>query len=122
MKRDLNLIRTILLAIEANPAGRPILGFDAPGHSVEEIREHVQLLDDAGFIDANILTGGMGEPTGFLVTRMTWSGQEFLAHAKNDTIWKKVLSQAEAKGMSASMAVINGLLEAAAKRWVGLDK
>src|ERR1035441_8809860 len=35
--------------------------------------------------------------------RMTWAGQEFLAKAKNDTIWKKVIAQAEEKGMSTSM-------------------
>ncbi len=64
----------------------------------------------------------MGEPMSCAVMRMTWAGQEFLGKAKNETIWKKVIARAEEKGMSTSMTVINGLLEAAAKKYAGLGK
>lgn len=121
MKRDLSLIRNILLDIEASAPGEPIHGFTYDGKSHPEVLEHVQLLTDAGFIEAQIIEGPMGNPMACLVLRMTWSGQEFLAKAKNDTIWKKVMAQAEEKGMSTSMSIINGLLEAAAKKYVGLD-
>ena len=80
------------------------------------------MLLDAGFIDAKVGKGHVGQPNACVVHRMTWAGQEFLAKAKNDTIWKKVLAQAEEKGMSTSMTVINGLLEAAVKKYVGLEK
>jgi hypothetical protein len=122
MKRDLNLVRMILLDIESSPPGQPIAGFNYDGRSDAEVLEHVQLLLDANFIDGSIAEGNVGQPVGCVVMRMTWAGQEFLANAKNDTIWKKVLAQAEEKGMSASLVVINGLLEAAAKKYVGLDK
>jgi hypothetical protein len=120
MKRDPNLVRNILLVIEASPPGQPIFGFRIEGRDDAEILEHVQLLLDADFIDGQITEGNRGEPVGCVVMRMTWTGQEFLAKAKNDTVWKKVLAQAEEKGMSTSMSVIHGLLEAAAKKYVGL--
>jgi hypothetical protein len=63
-----------------------------------------------------------GEPVACVAMRMTWLGQEFVAKAKNDTIWKKVIAQAEEKVMSTSMSIIDGLLEAAAKKYVGLEK
>jgi hypothetical protein len=122
MKRDLNLVRMILLDIESSPPGQPISGFTYDGRSKAEILEHVELLLDANFIDGQMIPGNMGQPEGCMVMRMTWDGQEFLAKAKNDTVWKKVFAQAEEKGMSASLVVINGLLEAAAKKYVGLEK
>lgn len=121
MKRDLNLVRAILLDIEASPPGELIREFNYEGRSKAEILEHVQLLLDANFIEGQMLLGNMGQPEGCFVMRMTWDGQEFLAKAKNDTIWKKVIAQAEEKGMSTSMAVVNALLEAAAKKYAGLD-
>jgi hypothetical protein len=56
-----------------------------------------------------------------VIRRLTWEGHEFLSKAKNDTVWKKVLQQAEEKSMSTSMTVMNGLLEAAAKKYMGLE-
>src|ERR1043165_1581927 len=117
MNRDLNLIRSILLDIEASPPGEPIRGFQYDGREDAEILEHVQLLFDAGFIHGKVRKGHVGQLNACVVHRMTWAGQEFLAKAKNDTIWKKVLAQAEEKGMSTSMTVIGGLLEAAAKKY-----
>jgi hypothetical protein len=121
MKRDLNLIRNILLDIEAAPPGQLIQGFAYDGKEQPEILEHVQLLLDAGFIDGQVIEGSMGEPVACVIMRMKWAGQEFLAKAKNDTIWKKVIAQAEDKGLSTSMGVVNALLEAAAKKYVGLE-
>lgn len=121
MKRDLNLVRMILLDIEPSPPGQPIFGFNYDNRSNAEVMEHVQLLLDANFVDGQMVPGNMGQPEGCVVMRMTWAGQEFLSKAKNDTVWKKVMAQAEEKGMSTSLAVINGLLEAAAKKYVGLD-
>jgi hypothetical protein len=121
MKKDIKLIRNILLDIEAAAPGEAIQGFEYEGKSQPEILEHVQLLKDAGFIEALISKGGQNEPVACVVWRMTWAGQEFLANAKNDTVWKKVVAQAEEKGMSTSMGVLNGLLEAAAKKYAGLE-
>src|SRR5690242_8249708 len=106
MKNDMNLIRLILLDIESNPPGELIRGFEYEGRSKAEILEHVQYLLDADFIDGEIGEGNMGQPIDCVVRRMTWTGQQFLAKAKNDTVWKKVLAQAEAKGMSTSFVVI----------------
>jgi len=56
MRRDLDLIRTILLAVEAAPAGTMIrnTNIEAPGFEPVAVSEHVQLLTDAGYLDANI--------------------------------------------------------------------
>lgn len=121
MKRDLNLIRGILLDVENFPVGQPIQCFEFEGKDQPEIAEHVQLLLDAGYIEAEVIRGNMGMPAAYAVLRLTWAGHEFLANAKNDTVWKKVMAQAEEKGLSTSMTILNALLEAAAKKYAGLE-
>ena len=41
MKRDLELVRTILLEIEAQPSGPPVFGVNVEGKSDAEVLEHV---------------------------------------------------------------------------------
>jgi hypothetical protein len=120
MKRDMELIREILQFAENLSAGQTS-GVATDKHSAQEIAEHIALMKEAGLIDAVIRCDQKGCPAAAIIGRLTWDGHEFLAKAKNDTIWKKVLQQAEEKGMSTSMSVINGLLEAAAKKYMGLE-
>lgn len=122
MKRNPELIRNILLKIEANPPAQPMPSLECAGHTPEEVLEHVMLLKDGGFIEA-FVEGFEGPcfPAQFWIYRMPWVGQEFLAKARNDTLWKKVVAQAEEKGMPTSISIINSLLEAAAEKYVGIE-
>src|SRR5450432_1997113 len=84
MKRDMDLIRTILLEVEksTSPGGRQI---KLPDHSREELYYNAQLAQDAGLIDARFAPGS----TDFHVLRLTNAGHEFLEAARNDTLWAK---------------------------------
>jgi hypothetical protein len=80
MKRDMDLIRDLLLRIEAAPGLSPEECFrpshlyeEMPDRNSEEIFYHLMLLLDAGFI--------IGDPLAeldFAVERMTWQGHELL--------------------------------------------
>ena len=50
MKRDMDLIRQILLQVEARPTAQSIDLVEVPGHEQEEISYHVKLLADAGYL------------------------------------------------------------------------
>jgi hypothetical protein len=84
MKRDMDLIRTILLEVEksTSPGGCQI---KLPDHSREELYYNVQLAQEAGLIDARFAPGS----TDFHVLRLTYAGHEFLDAARNDTLWAK---------------------------------
>ena len=74
LKRDLNLIREILLAAEAaKPEQRIGLKDFENSHPdrLEELSEHVQLLDRAGFLDVTVskALGGSG-PRAFFINRI----------------------------------------------------
>jgi len=126
MKRNLNLIRKILLDIENAPPGKVLSAADFNYEEFEEliIAEHLKLLIDAKFLEGNSRQDLLFDGSIVIfcsIYRLTWDGHEFLANAKNDTIWKKVTSQAEEKGESISLFVLNQLLASATKKYLGLD-
>src|SRR6266481_2807845 len=90
MKRDMELIRIVLLSVEEK-AGDPRgwVNLEIPGHSNQEISYHVTLLQDAGLLESCDLSGTVGFDV--RPKRLTWNGHEFLDAAKNDTVWKKAL-------------------------------
>lgn len=121
MKRDFNLIRDILIDAEEAPPGQVIQGFTYEGVDQQVIAEHVKLLIDAGYLEGELIHQMGSSAHAYAVTGMTWDGHEFLANAKNDTVWKKVMADASEKGSSVSMSVLNTLLSAAAKKYLGLE-
>jgi tetratricopeptide (TPR) repeat protein len=84
MKRDMDLIRTILFEVEksTSPDGCQV---EAPGWSRDELYYNAKLAQEAGLIDARFLPGS----DEFHVLRLTYSGHEFLDAARNDTLWAK---------------------------------
>lgn len=78
----------------------------------------MKLLIEEGFLEGRSHYSGSG--IRYVVNGLTWKGHDFLDNARNDTVWKKVMSDAENKGMSLSMPVLNGLLTKAAEKYMGL--
>ena len=89
MKRDIELMRKLLLEIEKSPAS----GIDARSLHIEsrteiEIEYNLILMQDARMIEGYDCKDGT-KPATFYVTRITWDGHEFLDAARNDMLWKK---------------------------------
>ena len=120
MIRDFNLVRNILLEAEATSAGEAISSFNFDGFDEYTIAEHVEIMIDSGLLDGQV-SHSFGIPLDYVVRKLTWQGHDFLANARNDTIWKKVMAEAKEKGTSMTMVVINGLLTKAAQKYAGLE-
>lgn len=109
MKRDMELIRTILFQIEKkgeNPKG--LVELDISSHSAEVVSHHVLLLQEAGLVDALDLSTRAGfrmKPK-----RLTWAGHEFLDAARNDTVWNKAKEMVRDQGGTIPFEVLKGLL------------
>lgn len=91
MKRDLELIRKMLLEIDDSPPGwAPDMKFD--GYDDGQVGYHAHLL-----IEAKLATGhdagnfGGDAPFGF-ITHLTDAGHEFAQAARNDARWEKALA------------------------------
>lgn len=87
MKRDMDLIREILLKTEDLPFDGCFHDIEVSGRSADEISYHVMLLDEAGFIEAEELTSQDG--VCWKAKRLTYSGHEFLDAARSHTVWVK---------------------------------
>jgi hypothetical protein len=84
MKRDMDLIREILLEVEKSPS---LEGCHVKilGRTSEELYYNAQQAQDAGLIEAKFAHGSAD----FHVVRLTYEGHEFLDAARNDTRWAK---------------------------------
>lgn len=122
MKRDLDLIRTILLAVqnalsedvtwpELRKAVLEVEPPHKPPWEEAHLLEHVRLLVEAKFIEARF-DEYYGETGDFSQIRLTWEGHEFIANARNDQVWREV----KAKGRDLSFAALKGILVEAVKK------
>jgi len=93
MKRDIDLVRKILLIMEKNP--EPIFGgaIDIEGVSEDELHLHLRLMDEAGLIKAINTSSHSG--IYYIPQWITWNGYEFLDAARDDKRWKKAKGIAE---------------------------
>lgn len=82
MKRDMDLIRVILQTIEDRPANKVTV--EVPGRTLDEIRLHLNLLQDVGLVSGVSFTRGSA-----YCMRMTFQGYDFLEAIRKDTVWQK---------------------------------
>lgn len=90
MKRDMDLIRDILLALEKKPDISSTEKEEAlPGVSLSPaVWYHMRLLLDAGLIKGR-RSPEAGSPK-ICFERLTWAGHEFLDVIRNDSIWHRL--------------------------------
>ena len=94
MKRDMDLVRLILLEIEQSSEDpRSQIRLQCSGYDSAEVSYHVMILHEAGLIEAyhlSTMANSIWYPK-----RLTWSGHEFLDAARNDSIWNKAKEKAK---------------------------
>ncbi len=115
MKRDMDLLREILLQVETREP-KQSLEVKIEGRDRQEIVGHVRLLQEAGFVEATF-TGG---PTA-IVHRLTWDGHEFLDAVHDSTVWAMVKKKLKKVGGFATVDVIKTLGIAVIKDQLGLN-
>jgi hypothetical protein len=96
MKRDLELIRKIALAVEASGGMTHQLSIE--GYSPAQIAYHSHLLVDAGIARGVDVTNLGSEAPEALITDLTWAGHEFAELARDDSRWQWAMSVIGSKG------------------------
>ena len=102
MRRDMDLIRELMLKLEAmhrKPgvveelfAGEGEMIIE--GYSADEIDYHLSLIVEAGFLATHgtMLSGAV------LFDRLTWAGHDFVGSGRSPEVWAKTKKGAEAAG------------------------
>ena len=119
MKRDLELIRNLVLAIEdSESACAPELSFE--GYTASQVGYHAYLLVDAGLAKGiDVSPHGSKRPVA-MITSLTWAGHEFAEAARDDTRWRKTLAVVTEKGGAITFEILKQLLTVLMKRAFGL--
>ena len=127
MKRDMNLIRDLLLAVEGytdeegTPGEEVVASLTKDGAYTEfQVNYHADLLREAGLILASEMSSAGSDTSVFIFDRLTWEGYEFLDNARDDTRWNQVKRLAEQKTGALSFEVVKSLLVQLAKSAAGL--
>lgn len=108
MKRDMDLVRGILMEIEKQPYTSGPVDIHLDGPSDEEFFYHVMILNEAGLIEAfKFSTLGRVD---WRPVRLTWSGHEFLEASRDDTRWEKAKTVMADKGGGMIFDVLKQLL------------
>lgn len=101
MKRDLDLIRQIMLALEEKmeygknfQSAQLIEVMQDKTLSAEKLAYHIGLLVESDFIRAKEYKYLSGEPTDYLINTITSQGQDFVDTIRQDTTWNKIKEKA----------------------------
>jgi hypothetical protein len=118
MKRDMDLIRSLLIQMDEEPRldgtqWLEINHHDFPGHSLQEVAYHVGLLVEVGYVRGSI---GGGMP---MISKLTWEGHEFVDDIKDSGIWAN--TKARVEGLSGvALSVVAEIAKAEIKKRLGL--
>jgi Hypothetical protein (DUF2513) len=119
MKRDMDLIRTLLLRLEAlpmRPGGIAHLtaadkALAVPGKTVEEVDYHLCQIEKSGLIDP----GGVAPMVGIGFRCLTWEGHNFVDSVRDDAIWHEAKEGAKKAG-SLSLELLGALAKGLIKK------
>ena len=99
MKRDMDLVRKILLEIEANYVSTAICGLEIEGYDMAAVAYHCKILHDAGLISNYNANYGDDEIDYFSVGSLTWDGHDYLDKVRDDSLWAKTKDTIVQKGL-----------------------
>ena len=121
MKRDIDLIRKLLLYLEEKPDDKVIEELEIEGFSNKEVQYHFILMDQAGFVRCERSVSSTSDRVICVYPfSLTWQGHEFLEASRNDTFWNKAKELIKSKSGALPIDVLKALLISMAKESVGL--
>lgn len=122
MKRDIELIRKMVLFIEDHPSGRAPGRISIPGYTPEEIGYHSYLLVDSGLAHGTSIETGDSPGPIYRILRLTSLGHDFAASARTQYIWDEVVEDMRQKGMvAATIDILKKALDARIRKHLNAD-
>jgi hypothetical protein len=119
MKRDLELIKEILLHFESKEDWKHE-NLEIQGYEKKLVDYHLQLMYEGGLLNCEPITSEKGRIYNVLPFRLTWSGHEFLDNIREQTRWNKIKGIIKEKGGAFSIEIIKNLaLRLAEKQLLG---
>lgn len=123
MKRDMDLVRLMLLRAEANGVDEEAAAkhhAECEKYEVPLRAHHIAIMIEAGLIIGSVQTDQNGVPAKGFTLRLTWQGHEFLDAARDDTTWKKVRDKVVKPTASFTFGILVEALKYEIKSRIGM--
>jgi hypothetical protein len=112
MRRDMDLVRDLLFAMEADPHGYYQGRLLLKNYTEEQVGYHVKLMMDAGLIEGfEVNTHDKPGPVAIPI-RITWKGHEFLDACRGDQRWisaKEIIERVKGVSFDVMMVILSEL-------------
>lgn len=128
MKRDLELVKEILLFFERRDSDKMIdvdhimdgSELAIEGYDGRHISDHIDIMYEAGLLEGYAQRAKDGRLIQVFPTRLTWEGHEFIAAARNENAWAKLKEQFRSTGSAIPFKIAQTLLLKYIEMEVGL--
>jgi len=120
VKRDLNLIRKLVLAVEDHPSGTTPDHIHIDGFTTEEIGYHSYLLVDAGLAKGVDVTTISDTLPNWDILHLTSAGHDFADAARSESTWNKATTIVKDKAGGITLDVMKQVLISVVKNTLGL--
>lgn len=110
MKLDMEIVRGILLAMEAHPHGFAPPTIELDGYTQEQIGYHVMLMAQAGLVEGHSTTHHGSRSPSWAARNLTWAGHQFIEAAREESRWQKAKTQVKDKTGALSFELVKRLL------------
>lgn len=104
MKRDMHLIRRLVLLFETVAPGTESDSLEIDVDT-DVIDYHLRLMGEAGLIEISTMRSGV------VFRRMTWAGHDFADACRDEVLWKRTMRTIADKATSVTFDVLLHLLK-----------
>lgn len=113
MRRDLDLIRRILITIEESERGYGNISVLAKkmGEDFNKVCFHIQLLVENGYMNGEATYFSGNPQVIYYMHGITFAGYDYLDSIRNDTIWERTKEKLQTFGSAASLEVVRATAE-----------
>lgn len=109
MRRDMDVVRQILLACEELTYGGQLGGLE--GIDSDTFITHVVWMQQAGLLDATAQAGSGSFAKFAIVFGLTWEGCEFADAMRSETLWAKAKAKFMRPGISFTLEIVKDWLK-----------
>jgi hypothetical protein len=125
MKRDMELVRKILLVMEAEPSGTGPMYPKIEGYDPETVMHHIYIMGTGKLIECDPgVSANEGHVRKASARNIMWDGYEFLNAARDQDTWEQAKETVRGAGRDLStvtIGVLQGILTAIIARSMGLQ-
>lgn len=120
MRRDLELIRLIVLEVESQPTGYMMGDLQIEGYTKDQVSYHSYLIVDSGLAQGIEITSMDDTSPNWKILHLTSAGHDFAEAARNDSVWQKAVAFTTRNAGTAVMEVFRQVLVETVKQNAGL--